>query len=250
MFTCNITGDGFDLEEDEKKREGGLRFGYNIRQRAILYCLIKQLYGESKILEDLDTNTSIKGIGLMDGDWANMLDYKFDFTSTYSHKKPLLNINDTEDVEKYKDYDFVLCSDVLQHLSPYPDIQISFNNIYSMLKSGGFLILSVPFVYDDYTEKYPSLYDYKLEINTGGKTRLLNTTKDNENEVFENLVFYGEPDLKNLEMRMFSYDSLKKFLKNAGFINVTFNKPDRRMRKHGIFWDNMCSLVITAFKPL
>ena len=104
MFTCNITGDEFDLEEDEKKREGGLRFGYNIRQRAICYCLTKQLYGESNILEDLDTNTSIKGIGLMDGDWANMLDYKFDFVSTYSHKKPLLNINDTEDVEKYKDY--------------------------------------------------------------------------------------------------------------------------------------------------
>jgi hypothetical protein len=119
-----------------------------------------------------------------------------------------------------------------------------------MLKLGGFLILSVPFVYDGEIEKYPSLYDYKLEINTKGKSRLLNTTKDNENEVFENLVFYGPPELKNLEMRIFTYDSLKKYLKNAGFVDIIFNKPDRKMRKHGIFWDNMCSLIIIAHKSL
>jgi|TARA_B110000037_G_scaffold210250_1_gene260367 hypothetical protein len=51
-------------------------------------------------------------------------------------------------------------------------------------------------------------------------------------------------------MRIFSQDYLIKYLKNAGFREIIFYDPSeiKNMQKYGIFWENKCSLVLSAKK--
>ena len=56
-FLCNITGNRFDLNDSEKDRELGCRFGFNCRFRAICYVFCKLFYGECKIMTNLDLQT-------------------------------------------------------------------------------------------------------------------------------------------------------------------------------------------------
>jgi hypothetical protein len=79
------------------------------------------------------------------------------------------------------------------------------------------------------------------------ETILVNTTINDKNEIFNDLKFHGDNNTK-LEMRMFTKSSLIKYLCDAGFIDIEFYEPDEDMNKCGIFWDNICSLVITARK--
>jgi SAM-dependent methyltransferase len=59
--------------------------------------------------------------------------------------------------------DFIISSDVFEHINPLPSIQIAFNNLYKMLKNGGTLIFSVPYNHGEHREHYPNLYNYKIE---------------------------------------------------------------------------------------
>jgi SAM-dependent methyltransferase len=63
-------------------------------------------------------------------------------------------------IKKYDNLDFIICSDIFQFISPYPNLQYAFNNLYKILKPNGFVIFSVPFIYGQHNEYYPNLYDY------------------------------------------------------------------------------------------
>ncbi len=208
MFICNITGKTFNLNNNEKHRELGVRFGYNNRFRAICYVFCKLFYGECKILSNLETNKNLKGIGMSDSAWANILEKKFDYTNTYYHKSPFLDIYNDNHVNNYSNLDFIISSDVFEHINPYPSVQIAFNNLYKMLKHGGFIIFSVPYTHEEHKEHYPNLYNYKIIKNKKGKYVLKNKTIDNKTEKFKNLVFHGGPG-SVLEMRVFSKKSIK-----------------------------------------
>jgi SAM-dependent methyltransferase len=246
MYTCNITGKKFNLIEEEKNREGGLVFGYNCRFRAISYLFTKMLYQEVKILSKVPINKKIRGIGMRDSSWSTICEEKYDYVNTFSDKETKLDIYDKADVDKFDNLDFIISSDVFQFLSPYPNIQIAFNNLYKMLKPSGFLVFSVPFVYGEHQEYYPNLYDYKI-VKHDDENVLVNTTRDGEHEVYNNLKFSGGGG-KDLEMRMFTKKSLIKYLCDANFTDIEFHEPDEEMNKYGIFWENSCSLIITARK--
>lgn len=246
MYTCNITGKKFNLEAGEKNREGGLAFGYNCRFRAVTFLLTKMLHHNVEILSKILINKDIKGLGMSDSAWSVLCEEKYDYVNTFHNFEPKLDIYDEHDVEKFNNLDFIISSDVFQFLLPYPDIQIAFNNLYKMLKPNGFIVFSVPFVYGDHQEYYPNLYDYKI-VNHDDENLLVNTTKNGEYEVFNNLKFSGGDDIK-LEMRMFTKSSLIQYLSDADFIDIEFHEPDEDMNKFGIFWDNICSLIITARK--
>jgi hypothetical protein len=248
MYICNITGKKFELSSNDKHREGGNKFGYNIRFRAICYVLSLMLYDEIKILSDLTVNKDIKGIGMSDSRWANICSEKFNYTNTFYHMEPLLDIYNNEHINKYNDLDFIISSDVFEHINVFPDLQVAFDNLYKMLKIGGFIIFSVPFIYSDHKEHYPSLYNYEIK-KEDDEYLLYNTTIDGKKEVFKNLVFHGGPG-STLEMRLFSYDSLMEYLTKAGFNNITCYDPDEYedMEQYGIFWENNFSLMISATK--
>jgi SAM-dependent methyltransferase len=250
-FVCNITGNRFDLDVTEYTREMGSRFGFNIRFRAICYVFCKLFYGECKIINNLENNKNLKGIGMSDSNWADIFKEKFDYINTFYHTSPHLDINNDEHIKNYYELDFIISSDVFEHVDPFPSLQQAFNNLYKMLKCGGSIIFSVPYTHDEHKEHFPNLYDYKIR-NENGKYILHNTTIENKIETFDNLCFHGGPG-NVLEMRIFSKKSIIHFLENSGFIDITFYDITEDMNKYGIFWsntgDNDYSLIISAKKP-
>ena len=251
-FICNITGNRFDLCDNEKERELGSRFGFNCRFRAICYVFSKLFYGECKIMTNLEKNKNIKGIGMSDSGWANIMKDKFNYTNTYYHMSPYLDIYNNEHVKTYTDLDFIISSDVFEHIDPFPSVQIAFDNLFSMLKCDGSLIFSVPFTYGEHKEHFPNLYNYNIEKNDNNEYVLYNTTIDNKIETFNNLCFHGGPG-NVLEMRVFSKKSIILFLEKSGFIDIIFYDITEDMNKYGIFWSkyglNDSSLIISAKKP-
>lgn len=249
-YICNITGKYFDLNDDEKSRESGIRFNHNCRFRAICYCLSMCLFNEVKILNSIIPNKLIKGIGMSDSGWATICEEKFNYINTYYHTSPFLDIYNGTHILNYNDLDFIISSDVFEHIDPFPNIQLAFNNLYKMLKKDGFIVFSVPFTNDEHVEHFPSLYKYKIE-KKDNQYILNNTTIDGKKETFTNLCFHGGPG-NVLEMRVFSRKSLTQYLTNAGFMDITFHEMTPDMNKYGIFWskdnDNNRSLIITAKK--
>jgi SAM-dependent methyltransferase len=247
MYICNITGNLFTLDESEKHREGGMVFGYNIRFRALCYVLSQMLFGELIILTEMDENKGIKGIGMSDSTWANIFESKFDYLNTYYHKQPYLDIYNDDHILKYNNLDFIISSEVFEHIDPYPDIQKAFNNLYNMLKSGGFIVFSVPYNKNKkHIEHFPSLYDYKI-VKINEKYILYNRTNKGKVEYFDNLCFHGGPG-NVLEMRVFSKRSITNYLEKAGFVDIIFYNITDDMKKYGIFWENENSLIISAKK--
>uniref|UniRef100_A0A6C0D193 Methyltransferase type 11 domain-containing protein n=1 Tax=viral metagenome TaxID=1070528 RepID=A0A6C0D193_9ZZZZ len=246
MYLCNITGNTFDLKENEKHRELGHRFGCNSRLRAIGYVLTKLLYGETRILSHVPVDKSIKGIGMSDCGYDTICGEKFNYTNTFYHQEPFLDIYDHDHVSKYTNLDFIISTDVFEHINPYPGLSIAFENLYNMLKSGGVVIFSVPYNHQEHKEHYPDLFDYKI-ISNNGNFQLLNTTMDGQKQIFHNLSFHGGPG-NVLEMRQFSKTSLFDYFEKAGFTEVTFHTIDEDMNKHGIFWAMDTCLIISAKK--
>ena len=249
-FICNITGNRFDLNDSEKEREQASRFGFNSRFRAICYIFCKLFYGECKIINNLENNKKLKGIGMSDSGWATIFEKKFNYINTFYHTFPYLNIYNNEDIKNYNELDFIISSDVFEHIDPFPSVQHAFNNLYKMLKIGGSIIFSVPYTHDEHKEHFPNLYDYKI-VNESGNYILYNRTIENKLETFDNLCFHGGPG-NVLEMRVFSKKSIISFLEKAGFIDIIFYEITEDMNKYGIFWSkdgvNDCSLIITAKK--
>ena len=251
-FICNITGRNFDLNDEEKNRESGNRFGFNCRFRAICYVFCKLFYGECKIMDNLNKNKNLKGIGMSDSGWARLFEEKFNYTNTFYHTSPFLDIYNNDHLKNYNDLDFIISSDVFEHINPFPSVQTAFDNLYNMLKRGGCVIFSVPFTDGEHIEHYKNLYNYKIEKDANGEYVLHNTTIDNKKETFNNLCFHGGPG-NVLEMRLFSKKSITSFFEKSGFTDIIFHEINSDMNKYGIFWnkDNTinCSLVVSAKKP-
>lgn len=260
LYTCNISGKNFTLEDKEKHREGASVFGLNSRLRAIVYVLTNVLKYD-KILNNAIPNKNIKGIGMSDAPNLDVvLSKKFSYVNTFYHKEPSLDIYNDEHVSRYHNLDFIISSDVFEHISPFPNIQIAFNNLFGMLKTGGHIVFSVPFIYDNYYEHFPSLYKYSIEFDKKLKKYYIKnkTIYNNEELIYDykdmngetkDLCFHGGPG-STLEMRLFSQEVLIKHLENAGFREITFYDPNKiiDMQKYGIFWENKHSLVCSAQK--
>jgi SAM-dependent methyltransferase len=256
-FVCNITGDKVELNTSDIKyeREGILYEWYNSRTRAIVYMLSNKLFGKSIPLSKFPPMEHLTCIGMSDNILlGNRLSDIFNYTNTYYHMEPKLDIYDCEN--HYDKYDFMISSDVFEHINPYPGLDIAFKNLYRMLKDDGFIIFSVPFVYNETTiEHYPNLYNYKIvyEVDGNGKDGkgeyiLYNRTLDGKYETFRNLIFHGGPG-STLELRLFCQKDLIDRFTNAGFRKITFLDPDDiDINEHGIYWENKCSLMMLIEK--
>lgn len=251
MYICNITGNEFTLNDNEKSRESGIRFGYNSRFRAICYILSKMLFNNIYILKMIPESKYIKGIGMSDSGWSTLCEKKFNYINTFYHQEPFLDIYNDEQLKQYSNLDFIISSDVFEHISPFPDIQLAFDNLYKILKKDGFIIFSVPYIDEgEHIEHYPELYKYVIQ-NIDNEYILKNTKKNGEIELFNNLCFHGGPG-STLEMRIFSKKSILEYLKKSGFHDIVIHYITADMNKYGIFWDknneNNNSLIITAKK--
>lgn len=168
-------------------------------------------------------------------DWdgyARILSELLDYTNTYYHQEPLLDVTNSEHSSRYNGLDFVISTDVLEHIDA--PVTKALSNIRSMLKTGGILILSVPYLEGYETiEHFPHLHQYKI-CDVNGKYVLVNVRADGRIETFENLSFHGGPG-SILERRVFGEGDLISMLHYAGFGSIEIIEPN--IERIGYVWD-------------
>lgn len=224
-FTCNICGADCERSVTPPGREvpGCPKCGSTVRLRSLIALLSREIFGIELALPDFPVLKGVRGIGMSDPrELAGRLAEKFDYTNTFYHQEPRLDIVDPAP-EHLGRYDFILSSEVLEHVPP--PVERAFANLNRMLKPNGLLLLTVPYKIDGQTaEHFPELHEYAL-ASPGGRTVLVNRRRDGSLEVFENLAFHGG-DGSTLEMRVFTETSLKAILAGAGFGGVHIASED------------------------
>lgn len=213
-----------------------------MRFRAVIHHLSLGLFGETLPLDEFPpASLELRGIGMSDAHtYARPLAKKCRYENTFFHRDPRLDIH-APGPEHMNAYDFVISSDVFEHVNPPMDR--AFANLRSLLKPGGLLVFTVPFaVQGETVEHFPELHDYRIEGRNGGFV-LINTTVDGRRQEHTNLVFHGGPG-STLELRLFSEASLRRHLEASGFAQVTVHREP--CFRWGIYWKAPWSVPITA----
>lgn len=247
-FRCNICGNvsSSPLSVVKDRELPSCYFcGSNRRFRSIVAVLSNELVGKIISLPDFKESKHIIGIGLSDsGIYSKALSRIFSYKNTYYHKEPRLDITSIRK-EMLDKADFVISSDVFEHVSP--PIDRAFDNLFKILKKGGVCIFSVPYKNEGITEEYfLEIFEYTIKRKKGKKV-LINKTRQGNEQVFENLRFHGGPGAA-LEMREFSKSSLLYNIEKAGFINIKLH--DNSIPEFGVLIEEVApSLIISMHKP-
>lgn len=192
--------------------------GSTVRARSIIDILARTLFGESMPLPEFPTDRGIRGVGLSDWEgYARTLANKLNYTNTYYHKDPRLDISAEQQELPEGQLDFLISSDVFEHIAPY-SLEL------------------------DTVEHFPGLYQYEI-LERGDRRVLRNITRDAREQIFKNLVFHGGEG-ETLEMRIFSETAVLKRLENAGFQEITVHREP--CFKFGIYQPEPWSLPISA----
>lgn len=243
-FCCNICGTGNEgtLEGLDRERITCSHCGSSVRFRAMVCLVTRETLGAPLALPSLAPRRDIAGLGLSDAwSYAHRLAARFDYVNTFYHASPRLDICDVGP-EHTGRYDFVLSSDVFEHVRP--PARDAFVHARRMLKAGGKLILTVPFsLHTETVEHYPDLHDWRVDP-AGDGWRLTNVRHDGTTETFDDLVFHGGPG-STLEMRVFSRDALLRELLAAGFSRVRV--ASEAHLPFGIHWPQPTSVPLVAY---
>lgn len=241
-FQCNICGKNNSVPLSRLTREQPTcRCGSTVRLRSLIHVLSIELFGETIALPDFPYRPDIIGIDMSGANtYADRLHAKLGYTNTFLHKEPQMDIVSPGD-HWYETCDFVISSDVFEHVAP--PVSRAFCNTHRILKTGGVLVLTVPYTTSGETlEHFPDLHEYQIETR-GGRRMLTNTTVDGHTQEFENLLFHGGEG-ETLEMRVFSESGLIQELEAAGFSDIHIHREE--YQKYGIFWPQAWSLPISA----
>jgi SAM-dependent methyltransferase len=219
-FTCNICGRAnatATLPWEPSTCEG---CGSNIRFRALNYLLSKELFGVGVCLQDFPKLHAIRGMGFSDDErYAPALAEKFDYTNTFFHKEPRIDITE-QHPDLWGTFDFILSSDVFEHINA--PVERAFEEAFRLLKPNGFLCVTVPSSVEDRTdEHYPGLSAYAV-ASLGGELVLVTRDEEGQLQLHQKPVFHGGPG-QTLEMRVFAQNDLARKLKASGFSSVEFH---------------------------
>lgn len=244
-FLCNICGKRQIVPKMRLSRESvSCRCGSTVRFRSLIKVLSAAIYGEPHPIPDMPVRPDIVGIDMSGAEiYAARLRERLGYINTFFHRSPRFDIL-SPPKEWFGRYDFILSSDVFEHVSP--PVSHAFANSYRLLKPNGVLILTVPYRPDGETlEHYPDLFHYQIEGN-GAHRIVINTTREGKLQKFTNPVFHGG-DGATLEMRIFSLPNLIELLSSAGFIDIRVHSDDDP--RFGIIWEHPWSLPISARRP-
>jgi SAM-dependent methyltransferase len=245
-FTCNVCGaynkDAVRAQVRNREFQSCASCRSSLRMRALVYALAKELYGRALTLPEFPPDKSVKGIGMSDWEgYAGALGEKLDYTNTWYHAEPRLDITKIDEAMVGK-YRFIISTDVFEHI-PLSGLAAAFRNARRMLMPGGALIFTAPYRNEAQTlEHCPRLHRYEL-IDADGKRTLRNITAEGEEERFEDLIFHGG-DGMTLEMRHFGEADLLNRFVEAGFASAEVRKD--YAPAFGIDWPIDFALPIVA----
>lgn len=214
----------------------GLREGYNCllcgstgREQSLALAVIECA---SNLREQSMGPISV--VGVSDGVVTEkFLTKKFgpDYRNFHFHQTPHLDVKNPPE-NLISSADLVVCSEVLEHVAA--PVHIAFEGLFSILRPGGYLVLSVP--HTDragvHVEHFPPLSNLKVHENDGVAVL---TGLTSHGQVFESndLVFHGGIG-ETLEHRVFSECSLVSFLESAGFKEIV---ATHNSRFHGVVFE-------------
>jgi SAM-dependent methyltransferase len=168
VFICNICGALTsacltDIAEREKATCSNCQS--SLRFRSVIAAFQERLLGKVMPLLQLPVRKEVAGLGMSDDKvYSTGLAEKFNYTNTFYHKEPYLDITDP-DPRFHQQFDFVISSDVMEHVKP--PIEVAFRNLRSLLRPSGLLVLSTPFApRDRIIEHFPELHQFEI-IGTG-----------------------------------------------------------------------------------
>jgi GT2 family glycosyltransferase len=243
-YQCNVCGATCRTKVVELGRETSScqNCGSTVRIRSIVHVLSMELFGQSLALSDFPVRPDMRGIGLSDSGYSDLLPHKLNYTNTFYHKEPKLDITAPIDPNLEGSLDFLISTEVFEHV--VPPVSRAFENARRLLKPDGVLILSVPYTleWEHTLEHFPELYQYKL-VQRDDRFVLENVTREGRRQIFKDLVFHGGEGA-TLEMRIFSKASVLRELTQAGFQQIkVYEDP---CWKHGIYWSQQWSLPLGA----
>jgi SAM-dependent methyltransferase len=243
-FTCNVCSTPNVVARSALSREVPSCAGCasTVRFRAIARLVVLEMLGVEAALPQLTPRRDLRGLGLSDDTrYAAELARAFDYTNTWYHTEPRLDIAAVPARERGR-YDFVIASDVFEHVPP--PVSRAFDGARALLKPGGVLVFTVPFTLGPATvEHFPELREWQL-AQEADTWCLHNVTADGRRQRFDSLVFHGGPG-STLEMRVFCRDDLLRAFAAAGFARVRI--ADEACAAFGIEWPEPWSVPMVAY---
>ncbi|HYW41614.1 MAG TPA: methyltransferase domain-containing protein [Bryobacteraceae bacterium] len=244
-FTCNICGarNTTAAAAGDREQVTCSHCRSSIRFRSIVLALSRALFGLDLKLSGFPVLKSVRGLGISDSDvYSGRLETRFTYTNTFYHRDPAFDLS-RPDEKEFGKYDFVICSEVLEHV-PAP-VDRAFTTLGRLLKPAGVLILTVPYSLDPgIIEHYPGLTESAF-AEFDGRTVLVGRTAAGEYRVFDRLTFHGGTGA-TLERRIFSDEAIRAGLSAAGFSIVRFDPAGNR--EFGVIYSNPCSLPVIALR--
>jgi SAM-dependent methyltransferase len=251
-FTCNLCGTKSERPAGPlpREHEDCPHCRSSVRIRALIALLSKEIFGTLLTLPEFPVLKGIRAIGMSDApELAERLAEKFDYTNTFYDQAPAFDVTAPDPRDDAR-YDFILSSEVLEHVPP--PVERAFSALNRMLKRDGLLLMTTPYSLGGQTrEHFPELHEYTL-ASLGGRVVLVNRRRDGSMETFENLTFHQAPAEtpgghgSALEMRVFTEGSLRAILCNAGFPEIHFAAEN--FAEFGVEHSEMWSLPIAARK--
>jgi SAM-dependent methyltransferase len=205
--------------------------------------LSREILGADVVLPHFPVLKSIRGIGMSDSaDYAGRLATVFDYGNTEYDREPRLDILHPGEHE-FGSYDFILCSEVLEHV--VAPVDVAFSNLFRLLKPNGVLLMTVPYKPQGQTlEHFGPMDEFGL-AKVGGEAVLVRRKPEGGYEVFDDLVFHGGSG-STLEMRVFSEQDLRSQVLHAGF--SSFEIYADSFPEFGVMHDETWSLPGAARK--
>ena len=216
-WRCVLCGDGHGQPRPQAISREGLpcsSCGATWRVRATVVALLYGLEIQPKPLPDVGEDWSRRGIGCSDHHaLAARLPSRVTYTNTYFERYPLLNIL-RPPTELLGALTFAICSDVMEHVEP--PHQRGFDGLFSILRPGGFAVVTVP-VFDEQetAEFYPAHQDF--EVLDGSRVRWRD---DQGREFLDESPEMHEGEGQVLVFRRFVPGDVVSGLHEAGFMPV------------------------------
>ena len=214
--------------------------------RSIVHHISMALFQRALLLSEFPISKHIIGLGMSDWNgYSSGFERVFSYRNTFIHKEPYLDITSPLSENEVGGLDFVVCSEVFEHIMP--PTSIAYRNLWKLLKPGGLLVFTVPYSSRGATlEHFPGLITGKL-VHLDEDWVFVYRRADGQTNVATNLIFHGGPG-EVLEMREFALPDVVDELESAGFCEVRLQPGD--YQRFGIINQHSNGLPIIAWKPL
>lgn len=186
---------------------------------------------------------TLRALGISDSaPYAERLEKHFSYTNTHFHREPRFDLTNPDPAHLGR-YDFVVCSDVLEHVRG--PVDKAFSTLYALLKPSGFLLVTVPYSLEDSTREHFATLKHIAITTLNGRPVLVGEDTTGTYVVRDDVVFHGGSG-ETLEMRIFSQSALRAGLTDAGFSEVTILTAGSS--DFGVLFNSPCSLPILAIR--